>query len=365
MQHQPSPEGRPRIEKRVLSGVVSALHKRWVQAVAVFVVLVAAVGVYFLVVAKTVEVAADGQLTKVTLYRAGTTVADALAAAGVKLAEGDETLPSPKAALMPGATIAVVRAVPFTVTADGERRSFRTTRATVAAALAQAGVKIGPHDIVKPDPNSRLSSGSAIQITRVTQKDLVRSETLAYKTRTVYNNQLERGREKVLQPGAAGQKEKVVRITYHDGREMVRQVVSERVVKKPLERVVEVGLKPVVRTLVTSRGAYRYRDVFVMEATAYSPHPRSTAPYSDGITATGVKAKRGIVAVDPRVIPLGTWVYVTGYGEGLAADVGGAIKGMRIDVAFNEESEAILFGRRHGTRVYILDKEPVHFAYGR
>lgn len=365
MHRQPSPEGRLRPARQVLLAVASALHKRWVQGIALAFVIVAALGVHFLTTAKTVEVAADGKLTQVTVYRAGATVADALKAAGVRLAEGDETLPSPKSLLRKGQTVAVVRAVPFTVLADGQTFALRTTKATVGEALEQAGIKLGPLDIVDPGKKSQLTAGTQVKVTRVTQKDVVRTETLPYKTRTVYNNQLERGKERVLEPGAPGKKEKTIRITYHDSREMVRQVVAERVLTQPRERVVEVGLKPVVRTLLTSRGSYRYRDVMVMEATAYSPHPRSTAPYDSGYTAVGVKATRGIVAVDPRVIPLGTWVYVEGYGEGLAADVGGAIKGMKIDVCFDDEDDAIRFGRRRGTKVYILDKEPVNFRYGR
>jgi 3D (Asp-Asp-Asp) domain-containing protein len=72
-----------------------------------------------------------------------------------------------------------------------------------------------------------------------------------------------------------------------------------------------------------------------------------------GITAMGLHAGHGIVAVDPRIIPLGTHLYVPGYGKALAGDTGGAIKGLRIDLGFNSLSEAIRFGRREIT-VYVL-----------
>ncbi len=78
-----------------------------------------------------------------------------------------------------------------------------------------------------------------------------------------------------------------------------------------------------------------------MKATAYS------AGHGCGyITANGSKAQYGVVAVDPRVIPLGTKLYIEGYGEAVAADTGGAIKGDRIDLCYNSNAECIQFGRR-------------------
>ena len=87
-----------------------------------------------------------------------------------------------------------------------------------------------------------------------------------------------------------------------------------------------------------------------MEATAYLPTDGSV----HGITATGIPARHGIVAVDPDVIPLGTRVYIPGYGMALAADVGGAIVGDKIDLCMEDYSEAMRFGRR-AVKVYILE----------
>lgn len=93
----------------------------------------------------------------------------------------------------------------------------------------------------------------------------------------------------------------------------------------------------------------QYRKIWTMEATGYS----SSDPGVTGVTSTGRVLRRGIVAVDPYVIPLGTRLYIMGYGEGLAADVGSAITGNRIDLAFNSRREALDWGRRRVT-VYIL-----------
>lgn len=92
-----------------------------------------------------------------------------------------------------------------------------------------------------------------------------------------------------------------------------------------------------------------------LEATGYDPGPVDNTRGWVGSTRTGARAHFGIVAVDPKVVPLGSLVYVEGYGPGLAADVGGAIKGKRIDLCFNSTREARAWGRRR-TRVWIVDR---------
>lgn len=106
----------------------------------------------------------------------------------------------------------------------------------------------------------------------------------------------------------------------------------------PLEDVVE-----------TSQGYMPYTQVMYMEATAYLPTDGS----AEGLTAMGIPATYGIVAVDPDVIPLGSRVYIPGYGEALAADTGGAIYGYRIDLCMEDYGEAMDFGRRTVT-VFVL-----------
>ncbi len=109
--------------------------------------------------------------------------------------------------------------------------------------------------------------------------------------------------------------------------------------------------EPVRENIVeTSYGAISYSNVMSMEATAYLPTDGS----GSGITATGVRATHGVVAVDPRVIPLGTKVYIPGYGVALAADTGGAIKGYKIDLCMESYADCMRFGRRNVT-VYVLE----------
>lgn len=96
------------------------------------------------------------------------------------------------------------------------------------------------------------------------------------------------------------------------------------------------------------------QKTFHLVATAYSPDVRDCWPYSEGVTAIGLRAGYGVAAIDPRVIPLGTRIYVEGYGYAIAADLGGAIRGRRIDLCFDTHDEAKIFGRKR-VKVHLLD----------
>ena len=92
-----------------------------------------------------------------------------------------------------------------------------------------------------------------------------------------------------------------------------------------------------------------FRKTWIMETTGYSP----SDPGVTGVTYTGAMMRRGVVAVDPVIIPLGPRMYIMGYGEGIACDIGSAIKGNKIDLAFDNRGQALEWGRRR-VRVYIL-----------
>ena len=114
--------------------------------------------------------------------------------------------------------------------------------------------------------------------------------------------------------------------------------------------IVEPVPEPVPENVIdTGRGLVPYTQMYGMEATAYLPTDGS----AEGLTAMGIPATYGIVAVDPDVIPLGSRVYIPGYGEALAADTGGAIYGYRIDLCMESYAEAMDFGRRNVT-VFVL-----------
>lgn len=156
---------------------------------------------------------------------------------------------------------------------------------------------------------------------------------------------LPKGMEEVLQEGTPGLDEVQEEVHYNHG---------EIVDTKELQRTTITQMKPKIiragtRDIGVSRSYNRVKEVISMEATAYLP----TDGGGDGITATGIRARHGVVAVDPNVIPLGTRVYIPGYGEAIAADTGGDIIGNRIDVVLEDYGSAMQFGRRT-VDVYIL-----------
>jgi 3D (Asp-Asp-Asp) domain-containing protein len=96
-----------------------------------------------------------------------------------------------------------------------------------------------------------------------------------------------------------------------------------------------------------------YRRMLQMTATAYGPGPQDNGRWND-MTYVGGKVAKGVVAVDPRVIPLGSKLWVEGYGQAVAADTGSAIKGNRVDLAFNTRQEALDYGIKP-VKVYVLN----------
>src|SRR5699024_5353348 len=111
------------------------------------------------------------------------------------------------------------------------------------------------------------------------------------------------------------------------------------------------GSKPSPKKQSTSSNNSSGKDLnvgktFRVEATAYTPNCKGCSGY----TATGINVKgknhQSIIAVDPSVIPLGSRVWVEGYGEAIAGDTGGAIKGNRIDVLYKSKNQALQWGRR-------------------
>lgn len=102
-------------------------------------------------------------------------------------------------------------------------------------------------------------------------------------------------------------------------------------------------------TINTPNGNLLYTKKLRVFATSYDPF----CPGCSAYTATGLKAGYGVIAVDPNVIPLGTKVYVPGYGEAIAGDTGGAIKGAVIDLGFDNTADGWWSARF--TDIYILE----------
>lgn len=101
----------------------------------------------------------------------------------------------------------------------------------------------------------------------------------------------------------------------------------------------------------------RPETVLTMTATGYCSCSICCGRSADGITATGMKAQPGVAAVDPGVIPLGSRLFIEGYGPAIAGDTGSAIRGLRIDLFFDSHREALNFGKKR-LKVHVLSRAP-------
>jgi 3D (Asp-Asp-Asp) domain-containing protein len=156
------------------------------------------------------------------------------------------------------------------------------------------------------------------------------------------------GRVVKVRDGAPGSLLRTYRVFFKDGKPY-RKVLSSEERVEPQSAQMLMG-----RTgFQQSRHKFERSRVLTMTATAYDPSPRTIGPRATGRTKTGMKAGFGVVAVDPRVIPLGTLVFVEGYGFAIAADIGSAIKGMKIDLCYDDRATALRFVRQP-VRVHIL-----------
>jgi 3D (Asp-Asp-Asp) domain-containing protein len=161
------------------------------------------------------------------------------------------------------------------------------------------------------------------------------------------------GHTKVIDPGHAGVIEVYVRYTQRDGGPVHQTVLASAVTLAPKSRVVAEGIGGTPLTSFEAHGiasmAFMARSAMEMLATAYT----ADCGGCGGMTALGRRAGKGIVAVDPRVIPIGTRLFIPGYGFAVAGDTGGDIVGNRIDLGFDSWQEAMSFGRRD-VKVYRL-----------
>jgi len=226
---------------------------------------------------------------------------------------------------------------------DGKTIEVPNAEATVADTLAAARITVGPDDEVKPALDSDVADTSEVRVVRVTYREATSEVKVPYRTVVRAATSTKRPyHPTVMQEGRTGLKRVTYRVRLVDGVEQSRQPVDEELLREPVAQVV-VSRKP---QLLGSRGAYTGKRTITVLATAYDPSPGSCGKWANGKTCNGKRAGYGIIAVDPKQIPLGAKLFVPGYGYGIAADVGSAIKGNRIDLGYNSRSGALAWGKK-------------------
>ena len=297
----------------------------------------------------TVEALAEKEITLVvdgksqTHHTKAKTVQDFLTEAQISVVPEDEVQPDPSEKLEEGEVISLTRAVEVAISADWQTKTCKTTPKTVAEVLHEQNIALSANDWVKPSKDTVVTDGTTITINRINY--VQREELIDIQPQEVWQNDntLEKGTTKVLNQGNVGQDKVTYEITYCDGQPIGKTEVNRETVTVAEDKVIARGTLS-----VASRDGrqFQFRQALTVSATAYT--------HTGNRTATGTAPRVGTVAVDPSVIPLGSRLYVEGYGYAKAEDIGGAIKGNKIDVFLDSESACQRWGVKT-TRVYILE----------
>ncbi|EIM05859.1 hypothetical protein A1A1_13952 [Planococcus antarcticus DSM 14505] len=361
--------------------------------------------------AEQYAVTVDGKAT--SAWTTGNTVSEILETANIELTKYDKVSPALEDQVDEETTISVEKAYEVTIQDGLEEKKVRSTSTTVADLLKQHKVSLGKLDRVESEMDELVLPNSEVKVVRVEKVTDIVEDSVKYAVETKKDNSLLKGSEKLVQKGTNGVVEKTYEVVKENGKEVKRDLKNEKVVKEPTKQVTAVGTKTVVASV--SRGTQakvaapaakaepvkqaapaqekqkaapqqekatvKTASVKKAPAAPAKAEPAKTAPAEkepsggkefyvsataytascagcSGITATGINLHSNpglkVIAVDPNVIPLGSKVWVEGYGNAIAGDTGGAIKGNKIDLFMANKSDALSFGRKQ-VKVRILN----------
>lgn len=336
---------------------------------------------------KNVTLVVDGTTKSVTTE--SNDVASLLSEASVDIRQGDLVSPASSASLSEGMVVVVRHAVPVTLRLGDESVSLKVLGRTVADALVMAG--LDPTSGLRTDPavDTPLEPGMIITATDVFLRMVEEPVALPYDTIVNGEPRLPLGARKVVKTGVPGSAIRVWQVLVTGGVEGPRTLKLERSLTPAVNEVVAIGRKQPFRQVILAKRPYAPNRpvrpsptpkvtgrLLKMESTAYTPFEcgQSVGWVARKKAANHIPDGWGIVAVDPKVIPLGSRLFVEGYGYAVACDTGSAIHGNIVDVCYwggdlNARTDsagdaqvsaaraaANRWGRRYGVRVTILGK---------
>jgi resuscitation-promoting factor RpfB len=288
-----------------------------------------------------------GRFVTVTIYHgeqqiikrtAAQTVGELLAEAGIVVYAADGVEPPLGSWLQPTMQIFVRQSMPLRIAVDGRLLETRSQHTNVLDVLAEAGIGLVGQDYTRPGPDALLQPGDTIEIVRVTEDFRIEDRPIPYQSLLQATNELELDQRARLSAGVPGILRQRVRVRYENGVEVSQTTDGEWVAREPVNEVIGYGTQIVVRVLETPDGVFEYWRMVRMRVTSYTAASSGKAPDHPayGITASGLRAGTGIVAIDRNVVPFRSWVYVPGYGTGFAGDTGGGVRGRWIDLGYDE-----------------------------
>lgn len=313
------------------------------------------------VFAQTTYVIIDGSRVVVHTTSA-TNPADVLNEAGLELGQEDTYTTQTGTGV---SEITVQRGQTVLIDNCGKEVRVDTYGESVESLLTRLGISIDGTTVSAP-LDADTYDGMHITISRVVRSLETYTVDIPFETTYCEDKTIPAGQEIVLVEGTDGQKQITASVVYENGLETSRVPMSTRIIQEPVTRIIARGTGPVETESdapVIADGLIRlstgevltYTKVVKMKATAYT----NTDEGCNEWTATGTRARVGAIAVDPRVIPYGTRMFIVSndgeyiYGIATAEDCGGGIKGNRIDLYFDTTAECFQFGIRNCS-VYIL-----------
>ncbi|WP_026908523.1 G5 and 3D domain-containing protein [Paucisalibacillus globulus] len=279
------------------------------------------------------------------------TVKDFLNGLNLSVSEHDDVSHQLEEVITDGLTLSITKAYQVMINDGGNEASVWATGGSVNDLLKSNDIQLSAFDKVNPALDQTVSKDTIISIVRVEKKNEEVTDSIAFKTETREDSSLAKGKEQVIAAGEDGTVVKTYEVIYENGEEVNRELVTEEVTKESKNRIVAIGTKEQQNLVTLSDSSGKE---FTMTASAFT----SDCSGCSGYTATGIDLKANpnikVIAVDPSIIPLGTKVWVEGYGEAIAGDTGSNISGMRIDIHVPTKADAYKWGVRK-VKVKILD----------
>lgn len=302
--------------------------------------------------AKQLTMTIDG--TAEVFYTTADTMQEFYMEQNLIFSEHDDVSHEETVAIEDGLEVNIKKAFEVALDDGGKETTVHVTGGTVEALLEKNEIELNDTDKIKPALDEQVKKDTEISITRVTTENDEVEEAVAFKTEKKQDSSLLKGKEKVITEGQEGKVIKKYEITKENGKEVSRELVETEVKKDSVNKVVAVGTKQPVQkaasnlTTLSSKSAPAPSGgkTYTMTASAFT----ASCSGCSGVTATGINLNANpnmkVIAVDPNVIPLGSKVWVEGYGVAVAGDTGGAIKGNRIDIHVPNKSAAYSWGVR-------------------
>jgi 3D (Asp-Asp-Asp) domain-containing protein len=177
-------------------------------------------------------------------------------------------------------------------------------------------------------------------VVRVNRESYIEEVPVAFEERWEPEPTMPIDERRITDWGREGAQRMRIRVVYENQQEVRRELDEEWIAREPRDRVIQYGTEVELRELETPDGTFTYWRKLRMSATSYNAPTAGKSPDHPAyaITKSGERARKGIIAVDPRIIGLGQRMYVPGYGVGIAADTGSAIQWRRIDLCYDDDN---------------------------